>query len=312
MINFDALVLCGAGIDTIVRVPELSLPPGDSLGVPAVRDYVAHSGNGVALGFHALGMRTKFADFAGDDPHGELIRGRYRDVGLDYSGYPAPDGTPRSVNLVDDGGRRFSFFDGRHPAGTLLPEEFYLPLVARSAHVHVATAYTPAVWAAARERGITTSTDVHAWQGGDDWGWPMAREADVVFFSAVAAPDRVEEIMRRVLADGRAKVVVATEGELGSRVLDRGTGEILRFPVARPERPVVDSNGAGDAYSTAFLSRWLRGDPLPECALAGAVSGAYACGAAGTHEELVREPELAAAMRRARATWGVRSVSASR
>ncbi|MGI5238182.1 carbohydrate kinase family protein [Dactylosporangium sp. CA-139066] len=303
MADLDALVLCGAGIDTIVRVPELSVPPGDFLTVPPVRDYVAHSGNGVALGFHALGLRTRFADFAGDDPMGELIRARYAAVGLDYSGHPAPNGTPRSVNLVDAEGRRFSFFDGRHPPGTVLPEEFYLPLVERAAHVHVATSYTPAVWAAARERGATTSTDIHAWDGADPWGASMAREADIVFLSSAAAPDRIEVIMRRIRAEGRAQLVVATEGASGSRVLDRESGEVLRFPVARPQRPVVDSNGAGDAYSTAFMSRWLRGAPLPECALAGAVSGAFACGAHGTHEELITEDELAAGVDRVRATW---------
>jgi sugar/nucleoside kinase (ribokinase family) len=301
MTDFDALVLCGAGIDTIVRVPELRVPSGDFLPVSPVRDYVAHSGNGVALGLHALGLRTKFADFAGDDPQGELIRSRYADAGLDYSGHPAPNGTPRSVNLVDDGGRRFSFFDGRHPAGTLLPEEFYRPLVERAAHVHVATSYTPAVWAAARERGVTTSTDVHAWDGADAWGWSLAREADIVFLSSARAPGRIDDIMRGIVAEGRARVVVATEGEAGSRVLDAKSGEIRRYPVARPERPVVDSNGAGDAYSTAFLSRWLRGAPLAECALAGAVSGAFACGAPGTHEELITADQLAAGMDRARA-----------
>ncbi|GAA4253363.1 carbohydrate kinase family protein [Dactylosporangium darangshiense] len=303
MVDFDVLVLAGAGVDTIVRVPELRLPPGDFLPVAPVRDYVAHSGNGVALGFHALGLRTKFADFAGADAQGELIRARYAAVGLDYSGHPAPNGTPRSVNLVDAAGRRFSFFDGRHPPGTLLPEEFYLPLVERAAHVHVATQFTPAVWAAARELGVSTSTDVHAWNGVDEWAWPMAGEADIVFLSSAAAPERIDDIMRLIATKGRASIVVATEGEHGSRVLAGASGDVQRFPVARPERPVVDSNGAGDAYSTAFMSRWMRGRPAAECALAGAVSGAFACGAPGTHEELITADALDAAVERARATW---------
>ncbi|WP_433077479.1 carbohydrate kinase family protein [Dactylosporangium sp. CA-052675] len=300
VVDFDVLVLGGAGVDTIVRVPDLALPAGDSLPVPPIRDYVAHSGNGVALGFHALGLRTRFADLLGEDEQGALVRARYAAVGLDFVSAPAPNGTPRSVNLVDAAGRRFSFFDGRHPDGYLFPEDFYLPLVERAAHVHVATQRTPAVWAAARELGISTSTDVHAWDGEADWAWPMAGEADLVFLSSAAVPDRIDDVMRRILAEGRASVVVATEGESGSRVLAEWSGpSVLRFPVARPERPVVDSNGAGDAYSTAFMSRWLQGRPLAECALAGAVSGAFACGAPGTHEELITEAGLAAAMERA-------------
>jgi sugar/nucleoside kinase (ribokinase family) len=292
------LVLGGVGVDTIVRVPTLAVPPGDSVAVPPVYDYVAHSGNGVALGFHALGLPTTFVDFLGDDPAGRLVRARYAEVGLDFVALPAPRGTPRSVNLVDDEGRRFSFYDGRHPAGTELPEEAWGPLVARASHVHVAAQHSARAFAAARARGITTSTDVHAWDGVGYWAVGLAYAADIVFLSAAAAPEKIDDIMRAIVERGRARVVVATEGALGSRVLQRD-GIIGRFPAVAPERPVVDSNGAGDAYSTAFMSRWLDGRPVAECALAGAVSGAYACGAVGTHEELIAGPALDAAIARA-------------
>ncbi len=118
MSGFEVLVLGGVGVDTIVHVPELEVPPGDGMYVPPVHDYVAHSGNGVALGFHGLGLRTKFLDFLGEDSLGDLVRARYAEAGLDFGYLPAVNGTPRSVNLVDSRGRRFSFFDGRHPEGT--------------------------------------------------------------------------------------------------------------------------------------------------------------------------------------------------
>ena len=73
MSTYDILVVGGAGIDTIVRVPDLQLPVADSLHVAPIRDYVAHTGNGVALGCHALGLRCKFIDFIGDDAQGAAI-----------------------------------------------------------------------------------------------------------------------------------------------------------------------------------------------------------------------------------------------
>ncbi|WP_238017177.1 carbohydrate kinase family protein [Dactylosporangium sp. AC04546] len=300
-IDFDVVVLGGVGVDTIVRVPDLAVPAGDFLPVPPVYDYVAHSGNGVALGFHALGLRTKFADFLGDDPAGDLVRARYAAVGLDFSALPAPNGTPRSVNLVDAAGRRFSFFDGRHPDGLVLPPEFYLPFVERAGHVHVASPRALEAFPAARRLGTTSSTDIHAWDGADPWAHPLAYEADLVFLSSAAAPDRIDAIMHQIADKGRATVVVATEGAAGSRVLCRGDEVPRRFPVVAPDRPVVDSNGAGDAYSTAFTSRWLAGRPIEECALAGAVSGAFACGAAGTHEELISGAALDEAVARLKA-----------
>ncbi len=302
MADFDVLVIGGVGVDTIVRVPELAIPPGDGVAVPPVIDYVAHSGNGVALGFHALGLRTKLVDFLGEDVLGALVLARYAELGLDFSYLPAAEGTPRGVNLVDAAGRRFSFFDGRYPADAVLPLDFYLPYLERATHVHVAAGRGAGAYPQARRLGLTTSTDIHAWDGEHPWPVDLLRGSDVVFLSAQAVPEKIDEVMRRVLDAGRAGVVVATEGAAGSRVLTRDDPIVRRYPTALPERPVVDSNGAGDAYSTAFLSRWFAGRPVDECALAGAVSGAFACGAAGTHEELITGDQLAAGCARAALT----------
>lgn len=301
MADFDVLVLGGVGVDTIVPVPELAVPPGDFLPVGPIRDYVAHSGNGVALGCQALGLRTKLIDFLGADPLGELVLARYAALGLDFSHLTAPNGTPRAVNLVDRNGRRFSFFDARHPDGLTLPRDFYLPYLARTRHAHVAAARAAGAFADAHRLGVTTSTDLHSWDGEQDWIWALARAADLVFMSAEAAPDRIEQIMRGVVDTGRAQVVVATQGAQGCRVLIRDEPRVRRFPAVAPDRPVVDSNGAGDGFSTAFLSVWLAGGPIEECVLAGAVSGAFACGAAGTHEELMTAGQLAEGVARVRA-----------
>jgi sugar/nucleoside kinase (ribokinase family) len=118
--------------------------------------------------------------------------------------------------------------------------------------------------------------------------------------SAATAGDRCEEVMRHILDRGRAAVVVATDGADGCRVLARADGVVHAFPAVVPERPVVDSNGAGDAFSTAFMRSWLAGAEPAECVLAGSVSGAYACGSAGTHEEMIDAATLDAACARLR------------
>ncbi|MFI0896241.1 carbohydrate kinase family protein [Streptomyces sp. NPDC020983] len=299
---YDVLVVGGTGVDTIVLVDELAVPRGDSRSVPPIRDYVAHTGNGVALGFRALGLATAFIDFLGEDAQGRMILERYAEAGLDFHHLPAPAGTPRSVNLVDREGRRFSFYDGRHPLDLRLPEEFYLPYVERARHVHVSrSAHAEPVLADAVRLGRTVSTDLHAWDGEEASALPWALGADLVFLSAAEVGERIPEVMRRILAEGRASLVVATDGAAGCHVLQRGEPEPRRFPAVLPERPVVDSNGAGDAFLTAFLHRRFSGAPLEECVLAGSVSGAFACGSPGTHEELIGAPELAAAV--ARAAW---------
>jgi sugar/nucleoside kinase (ribokinase family) len=309
--EYDVLVVGGTGVDTIVRVDRFAIPDGDSVGVPPIRDYVAHTGNGVALGFHALGLTTKFIDFLGDDAQGRMILERYAAAGLDFSHLPAPAGTPRSVNLVDREGRRFSFYDGRHPADLLLPRDFCLPYLARARHVHISrSGHAREVFADAARLGRTISTDLHAWDGEDPSAHPWAYGADLVFLSAATVGDRIGALMLRIVEHGRASLVVATDGAAGCHVLARGDDRPRHFPAVTPERPVVDSNGAGDAFLTAFLHARFAGQDLEACVLAGSVSGAYACGSHGTHEEIIGAADLAAAVARARAAAGGRMTAA--
>ncbi len=288
------LVAGGVGIDTIVRVPSLPLAQRDSIHVPPVVDYVAHTGNGVALGLLALGHRPLLVDFIGDDPQAELVHARYRERGLDFDYLVHPSGTRRSVNLVEPGGRRLSLYDGRHPDSLRMPRDFVLPRMREAEHVHLSIV----PWAAelfddAAALGLPVSTDLHDWDGSNPYHHPFARRADLVFLSAAALGEGVFEAMRAILRAGRARVVVATDGAAGSYALAREDGMIKHSACADPGGPVVDSNGAGDAFSSAFLHAWFEGAPLDVCMRTGAIGGAFACRFHGTAERSLGLEELA-------------------
>ncbi|GHD24907.1 aminoimidazole riboside kinase [Nocardiopsis kunsanensis] len=302
--KYDVLVAGGAGVDTIVRVDELRVPEGDSTGVPPVYDYVAHTGNGVALGCHTLGMSTKFIDFLGDDAQGRMILDAYAETGLDFSRIVSEHGTPRGINLVDTEGRRFSFYDGRHPADLRLPRTFYLPHLECSRHVHMSiTGPNRDMYEDIASIGISSSTDLHDWDGENPHHLFYALRSDLVFLSAASIRDRVPQVLHDVIDRGRARVVVATDGARGCHVLVRGESSPRHYPAVSPERPVVDSNGAGDAFVAAFLYSYLGNREISECALSGAVAGAFACGSAGTHAEFADPAVLHEAGERARAAF---------
>ncbi len=288
------LVAGGVGIDTIVRVPSLPLAQRDSIHVPPVADYVAHTGNGVALGLLALGHRPLLIDFIGEDPQAELVHARYRERGMDFDYLVHPSGTRRSVNLVEPGGRRLSLYDGRHPDTLRMPRDFYLPRLRGAEHVHLSIM----PWAAelfddAAALGLPVSTDLHDWDGENPYYHPFAWRSDLVFLSAAALGEGVFDAMRAILGAGRAQVVVATDGAAGSYALARDDGTIRHTPCAHPGGPVVDSNGAGDAFSSAFLHAWFEGAPLDVCMRTGAIGGAFACRFHGTAERSLGLEELA-------------------
>lgn len=58
-LDLDVSVIGGSGVDTIVSVPQLDMPVADSHMVPMVQTRVGHTGDNVALGCHALGLRTR-------------------------------------------------------------------------------------------------------------------------------------------------------------------------------------------------------------------------------------------------------------
>lgn len=271
------LVLGGLGVDVVVRVPSLPLPSVDSAGVPPIETRVAHPATGLALSFRALGVPVVVFDAVGVDAEGALVASFFGSLGVPLHTVVAPGGTRRSVNLVEPGGRRLSFYDGRPTPAPVVPESAYVPLVRAARHAHVSIMdFARHTLAPLRAAGVTLSTDLHDWDGAADYHRDFAQAADVVFLSTVALGGRVEPTMRAILADGVASLVVATAGADGAYLLTR-TGELLHQPAIPPRRPVVDTNGAGDAFAAGFLTRWLAGDPPSRCLRAGALTGAQAC-----------------------------------
>ncbi|MFE1312974.1 adenosine kinase [Streptomyces sp. NPDC058755] len=288
----DVLVLGGAGVDTIVYVPELPLPYADSYMIDSgIRTRAGQTGDFVAVGLAALGLRTHHLDLLGDDPEGDLVRALHQERGVGLTALPQPAGTKRAVNLVGPDGRRLSLYDtSRAHPDDRFPEETLRKLAAASRHVHV-TITQPCAHAlpALAEAGVPLSTDLHDWDGENPYHEPFALAADVVFLSAAALTDP-ERTMRRIAERGRAETVVATAGAEGAYLL--ADGELTRIPVADPPAPVVDSNGAGDAFAAAFLYGRLTGEPPWRCAWYGAVAGAYACTVPATRAEAMGRDEL--------------------
>ncbi|MFJ7996046.1 carbohydrate kinase family protein [Streptomyces sp. NPDC096310] len=290
------MVVGGSGVDTVVRVDSLPVPLADSVPVGPIREWPGHTGGNVALGCRNLGLNVKFLDYIGDDWTGVQVRDRLAAGDVDFETLISPEGTRRAVNLVDRTGRRMSFHDARDPEGLRMPREFYLPHLRRARHVHLSiTDFTRHLFDDLEALAVPVSTDLHDWDGLDDYHREFAFRSDLVFLSAAGAGERIASVMREILREGRAEAVVATAGAGGSYLMTRDGGRTPR-PVRAtvPPAPVVDSNGAGDAYVCGFLYGRLAGLDLEQSAALGAVAGAYACTAEGS-EALIGRDELLAA-----------------
>ena len=278
------LVIGGSGVDSVVRVDSLPVPLADSTGVGPIREWPGHTGGNVALGCRALGLGVAFLDFIGDDWPGRQVQERLSAGGVVFEPLLSPAGTRRAVNLVDPAGRRMSFYDARDPGDLRMPRDFYLPHLRRTRHVHLSVVnFARFLYDDIEALGIPVSTDLHDWDGLADHHREFALRSDLVFLSAAGAGERIASVMREILRDGRARAVIATAGAGGSYLLTREGGSTPRpVPATVPPAPVVDSNGAGDAYVCGFLYGQLSGLDVEESARLGALAGAHACTGEGS------------------------------
>ncbi|BCJ45470.1 hypothetical protein GCM10010168_80060 [Actinoplanes ianthinogenes] len=260
------LVIGGTGIDTVVPVAGLPVLGADSARPRGpITDHVSHTGTCVALGLRALGEPVRVIDTLGDDEPGRRIAEAFQKWEIPLVAAPAPAGTRRAVNLMSPDGRRLSLYDGRDVPGYRLPESYYVPLPAGIRHVHV----TIMDWArhllpSLRAAGVTVSTDLHDWDGTNPYHLEFARQADLVFVSGV-------QLAGRVPADR----VVVTHGAGGADLIT--PDGVTHRDAVDPLAPIVDTNGAGDAFAAAFLAAWTAGKSDGECLDDGVIAGAYAC-----------------------------------
>ncbi|MER6208402.1 PfkB family carbohydrate kinase [Streptomyces sp. NPDC001642] len=291
--DIDVLVLGGAGVDTIVHVPQLPLPYADSYMIdPGIRTRAGQTGDFMALGLSALGLRTHHLDMLGADPEGDLVRALHRDHAIPLTEIPQPAGTKRAVNLVGPDGRRLSLYDATrtHPDDRL-PEPTVRALATRSRHAHVSITQPCAhALPLLRESGVTISTDLHNWDGKDPYQEEFAHAADIVFLSTTALTGTPERTMRAIAENGRAELVIATAGAEGAYLF--ADDELTHIPTVTPHGPVIDSNGAGDAFAAAFLYGWLNRETPQRAALYGSIAGAHACTVPSTETGSITRGEL--------------------
>ncbi|XUL92554.1 PfkB family carbohydrate kinase [Streptomyces galilaeus] len=291
--DIDVLVLGGAGVDTIVHVPELPLPYADSYLIdPGITTRAGQTGDFVALGLSALGLRTHHLDQLGADPEGDLVRAFHRDHAIPLTEVPGPAGTKRAVNLVGPDGRRLSLYDSTraHPEDRL-PQPTVRALAESSRHAHVSITQPCAhALPTLREAGVTISTDLHNWDGKNPYQEEFALAADIVFLSTTALTGDPARTMRAIAEHGRAELVVATAGAKGAYLL--ADDEVTHIPPVTPPSPLIDSNGAGDAFAAAFLYGWLNRETPQRAALYGTIAGAHACTVPSTEAEAITRGDL--------------------
>ncbi len=257
----------------------------------------------VAIGLSRLGHRSRWAGRVGTDEPGELVLRTLRAEGVDVSTVDrdiAPTGLILFEQRLPDL-TRVQYYRNQSAGSRLTPADVAGALADGVRLVHF-TGITPALSETARaaahtaldrsaELSATVSFDVNyrsrLWRAEDAAAvlTPLARRAAVVIGSA----DEIDLVggTDGLLRAGVREVVVK-QGAEGAAVHD---GEaVYRAPGHRV--PVVDSVGAGDAFTGGYLSGLLDGLEYTDRLARGNAVGAFAVATSGDWEGLPTRSEL--------------------
>ena len=272
---------------------------------------VAGAESNVAIGLARLGHRTRWVGRVGDDELGALVLRTLRAEGVDVAAAVVAPGELTGMLLFEPapGGATRVHYRRAGCAGARIAVTDVAPAVAQGARILHVTGITAALGEGpaaavryavetARAGGATVCLDVN--HRPKLWGRARAAAALRPLTAAahilVASEDELP-----VVGDGPDEAAqVQALLDLGVRevVVKRGARGASAYTGAgrcdEPARvvPVVDTIGAGDAFSAGYLSAVLDGLPVEDRLRRGVTLGAAAVAGPGDWEFLPTRAEL--------------------
>lgn len=264
----NRIVVLGAHVlDTIVH-PVQSIPEGQGA---QVVDSIVISAAGTAAGtgivLSKLGAEVVSVGAIGNDPAGWILKRLLTERGIDVTHLTETD-LPTSASVLPirpDGSRPALHMIG---ANVLAAEAVPWDVIARSSHLHIGAPEMMGpeavleLLAFAQEKGVSTSIDCLVGGQPEYFGLiePLLGSVDYLLPNSEQAMGWTGEAdiaaaARSLISCGAACVVI-TDGA-SPVVLARGE-DLTLVPTLDAQR-VVDTSGAGDAFSAGFIQGRLVG-----------------------------------------------------
>jgi sugar/nucleoside kinase (ribokinase family) len=256
-------------------------------------DHVGQAGGYASRGYAQLGKRTAFIGYIGDDFGGRFIRKEFGRDGIDTTAlFVDPAGTSRSINFMYQDGRRKNFYDGKSHMYLQPDLERCSSVLAGSTLAH----FNIPNWArqllpVAKELRLPIACDIQdVVSANDEYRQDFIKYADILLFSAVNQRDPTPFI-EAFLRTNPDLLVIAGMGAEGCAL---GTQEGIQFfPAVEIDRPVIDTNGAGDGLAVGFLSSYVLDNfSVSHSILRGQIVARHTCTQKASSSNLITAEQL--------------------
>ncbi len=268
-------IIGGTTFDHIVHLPQLPQPVPHTIHKAVFHEGTGSTGAGKALNMQKLGMPLQLYSVLGNDVYGKMIVEDLQQNGIDAFYDIDENGTERHVNLMDEAGNRISIFITQS-SEQINHNTTAIQNAMDKADVLVLNiiAYCKNLAPMVMASGKPVWTDLHDYDGANAYHDPFIHASQYIHLSSDNLPD-YKPVMQRLINEGK-KLVICTHGKQGATLLTPEAEWIEQQ--AFTEFPLVDANGAGDAFFSGFLFGWLQQLPLQQCMKYGAVCAALCIG----------------------------------
>ncbi|MEU4211584.1 ribokinase [Streptomyces sp. NPDC026206] len=298
---YDVLVIGSANADLTVRVGRRPGPGETVLGTDLVESAGGKGANQAAAAAR-LGARTALLARVGDDAFGRLLLEAQRAAGTELRHVLVEKGARTGTAMIvvgPDGDNTIVVSPGANahlsPGDVTAARETVAASAVVSLQLEVERETVRAAVAVAGETGtrvvlnpspVPDTLDAELWAAADPL---VVNEHEARQLSGLTAGTPAE--WAGALRDRGARSVVVTLGGRGAVALEAGAADPV--PVPGVEVEVVDTTGAGDAFTGALASRLARGASLAEATRFAVRVGAAAVTKAGAQPSYPTREELA-------------------
>ncbi|MFX1534612.1 MAG: carbohydrate kinase family protein [Promethearchaeota archaeon] len=240
-----------------------------------------------------MGYKTGYIGYLGEDYNGQFVRDVFSTYNIDALYFIDLAGTKRSINFMYKDGRRKNFYDGKSHMSLLPDISKCKEMFARSSFVHFNLMnWSRHLLPIAKEMGLTIScdlqdiVDIH-----DPYRQDFIKAADILFFSNVNFKDPTPVIRALQKTNSKAIFVIG----MGSEGCASGFQDKIQFfkPIELSDKPIIDTNGAGDGLAVGVLSSYLKEKyTLEEAILRGQIAARYTCSVKGSSTSLITKKQL--------------------
>jgi sugar/nucleoside kinase (ribokinase family) len=266
-----ALVIGVSSYDTIIEIDQFPKLKSDmSIWAKNTHFSIGGTGAGKAFSLNALGVETSLITELGPDPYRDKIMAIYNGTNINTHIIDA-DVTTTHTNIMYDGGKRLSIFTSMSKDVQLKPD---LENIIKENDIIFLSIndycryFIPMI----KKHHKTCVVDIHDYDIGNPYHQDFIEAADILIASVVNIDDEVQ-----FLKDHRMgkDAVIITKAENGSIAIDKN-GHIYHQDAFK-KLPVVDTNGAGDAFSVGFIYAFNQNQSIKHALKFATICGAMAC-----------------------------------